>query len=114
MPLHTLRANIDYGFYEARTTFGRIGVKVWIYKGDVTQRKLARGRPLRHARRGARAGRVARAARVAAAERAPTPEGVVTAPARRGPGCRPEVAPAAPATSGQPEPSTVAGAGSEN
>ena len=38
MPLHTLRANIDYGFYEARTTFGRIGVKVWIYKGDVVAR----------------------------------------------------------------------------
>ena len=36
VPLHTLRANIDYGFYEARTTFGRIGVKVWIYKGDTT------------------------------------------------------------------------------
>jgi small subunit ribosomal protein S3 len=35
VPLHTLRADIDYGFYEARTTFGRIGVKVWIYKGDV-------------------------------------------------------------------------------
>jgi small subunit ribosomal protein S3 len=35
VPLHTLRANIDYGMYEARTTFGRIGVKVWIYKGDV-------------------------------------------------------------------------------
>ena len=36
VPLHTLRANIDYGFFEARTTFGRIGVKVWIYKGDVS------------------------------------------------------------------------------
>jgi small subunit ribosomal protein S3 len=35
VPLHTLRANIDYGFYEARTTFGRIGVKVWLYKGTV-------------------------------------------------------------------------------
>ncbi len=34
VPLHTLRADIDYGFYEARTTFGRIGVKVWIYKGQ--------------------------------------------------------------------------------
>lgn len=33
MPLHTLRADIDYGFSEARTTFGRIGVKVWIYRG---------------------------------------------------------------------------------
>lgn len=36
VPLHTLRADVDYGFYEARTTFGRIGVKVWVYKGDVT------------------------------------------------------------------------------
>ncbi|AZI58692.1 30S ribosomal protein S3 [Nakamurella antarctica] len=35
VPLHTLRANIDYGFFEAKTTFGRIGVKVWIYKGDL-------------------------------------------------------------------------------
>jgi small subunit ribosomal protein S3 len=34
VPLHTLRADIDYGFYEARTTFGRIGVKVWIYRGE--------------------------------------------------------------------------------
>jgi small subunit ribosomal protein S3 len=42
VPLHTLRANIDYGFYEAKTTFGRIGVKVWIYKGDITNRELAR------------------------------------------------------------------------
>jgi len=39
VPLHTLRANIDYGFYEARTTFGRIGVKVWIYKGDAAGTK---------------------------------------------------------------------------
>jgi small subunit ribosomal protein S3 len=35
VPLHTLRADIDYGFREARTTVGRIGVKVWIYKGDI-------------------------------------------------------------------------------
>jgi len=35
VPLHTLRADIDYGFREARTSTGRIGVKVWIYKGDV-------------------------------------------------------------------------------
>ncbi|NLB46551.1 MAG: 30S ribosomal protein S3, partial [Microbacteriaceae bacterium] len=33
---------IDYGFYEAKTTFGRIGVKVWIYKGDLTNKELAR------------------------------------------------------------------------
>lgn len=42
VPLHTLRANIDYGFYEAKTTYGRIGVKVWIYKGDLTNKELAR------------------------------------------------------------------------
>ena len=35
VPLHTLRADIDYGFKEARTTFGRIGVKVWINKGEI-------------------------------------------------------------------------------
>ena len=35
VPLHTLRADIDYGFRESRTTYGRIGVKVWIYRGDI-------------------------------------------------------------------------------
>ena len=45
VPLHTLRANIDYGFYEAKTTFGRIGVKVWIYKGDLTARSSLASRP---------------------------------------------------------------------
>ena len=65
VPLHTLRADIDYGIYEARTTFGRIGVKVWIYKGDkvmsraereaqeAAQRQQRRDRP---ARRGPRSG----------------------------------------------------------
>ena len=42
VPLHTLRADIDYGFYEAKTTFGRIGVKVWIYKGDVVGTRAER------------------------------------------------------------------------
>jgi len=42
VPLHTLRADIDFGFYEARTTFGRIGVKVWIYKGEVSQSRTER------------------------------------------------------------------------
>jgi small subunit ribosomal protein S3 len=42
VPLHTLRANIDYGFYEARTTFGRIGVKVWIYKGEAATSRAGR------------------------------------------------------------------------
>jgi small subunit ribosomal protein S3 len=38
VPLHTLRADIQYGFFEAKTTMGQIGVKVWIYRGDVLQR----------------------------------------------------------------------------
>jgi len=40
VPLHTLRADIDYGFREAHTTYGRIGVKVWIYKGDILPYKV--------------------------------------------------------------------------
>lgn len=39
IPLQTLRADIDYGFYEANTTYGKIGVKVWIYKGEVLPTK---------------------------------------------------------------------------
>ena len=41
VPLHTLRAEVDFGLAEARTTYGRIGVKVWIYKGDVLPYKVA-------------------------------------------------------------------------
>ncbi len=41
VPLHTLRADIQYGFFEAKTTMGQIGVKVWIYKGDVLQQPKA-------------------------------------------------------------------------
>ncbi len=40
MPLHTLRANIDYGIARANTTYGVIGVKVWVYKGDSTKKEL--------------------------------------------------------------------------
>ena len=45
IPLQTLRADIDYGFYEADTTYGKIGVKVWIYKGEVlpTKNKTVEG-----------------------------------------------------------------------
>jgi small subunit ribosomal protein S3 len=39
VPLHTLRADIDYGFTEAKTAMGRIGVKVWIYKGEVVEQR---------------------------------------------------------------------------
>src|SRR4051812_6987849 len=65
VPLHTLRANIDYGFYEARTTFGRIGVKVWIYKGDVVQSRAER----EAAEAALRAAQRARPARPARTER---------------------------------------------
>ncbi len=92
VPLHTLRAMIDYGQYEARTTFGRIGVKVWIYKGDAigtrTEREAAeaalrqqrRERPERRPRRSGssgttgtstEAGRAAATAPVEAAPAAP-------------------------------------------
>ncbi len=74
VPLHTLRADIDYGFREARTTFGRIGVKVWINKGEILpegypmdeakarqerdeQRRDDRGRDRRGPRRDGGAGR---------------------------------------------------------
>ncbi|MBU1036387.1 30S ribosomal protein S3, partial [bacterium] len=39
LPLHTLRADIDYGFAEANTTYGKIGVKVWIFRGEVLPAK---------------------------------------------------------------------------
>jgi small subunit ribosomal protein S3 len=64
VPLHTIRADIDYGMVHAHTTYGRIGVKVWIYRGDVIERKagdllleverpaaVAPPRPERHERR---------------------------------------------------------------
>jgi small subunit ribosomal protein S3 len=41
VPLHTLRADIDYGFFEAKTTFGRIGVKVWVNKGEIMPKGFA-------------------------------------------------------------------------
>ena len=83
VPLHTLRANIDYGFYEAKTTFGRLGVKVWIYKGDMTEREFARqqaesgsrGRGGRGERRGGRRGdRAPRQSEQQQAEQAPAAE----------------------------------------
>ncbi|WP_194784654.1 30S ribosomal protein S3 [Actinomyces haliotis] len=83
VPLHTLRANIDYGFYEAKTTFGRLGVKVWIYKGDMTEREFEaqqavsspRGRGGRGERRGGRRGdRAPRQSNEQQAEQTPAAE----------------------------------------
>jgi small subunit ribosomal protein S3 len=112
VPLHTLRADIDYGFYEAKTTFGRIGVKVWIYKGEVAGTRAEReaqaaaraGAPSRGGRGGRggeRPGRGTRGERPTRADRAPQAE----APAETAaPAAAPET-PAAPVgsteTSGQ-------------
>jgi small subunit ribosomal protein S3 len=87
VPLHTLRADIDYGFYEARTTFGRIGVKVWIYRGDLL---------------GGRAERAQRDALERAAGRRPGAAGP------RGPrAARPESEPVAVAASESPAPAAA-------
>jgi len=45
LPLHTFRADIDYGFYEAQTTYGTIGIKTWVYNGDVILEKKKEEQP---------------------------------------------------------------------
>ena len=92
VPLHTLRANIDYGFYEARTTFGRIGVKVWVYKGDA-----AGSRAERDAAQAA--ARMAQRQRPARSPRPRRDEGTAaeTAPQTEAPTTAPEAVEAAPA-----------------
>ena len=82
VPLHTLRADIDYGFYEARTTFGRIGVKVWIYKGDALGSRAEREQAAAAARvsgKPARAPRTPRNDAPAATPATPAVEPVVAA-----------------------------------
>ena len=94
VPLHTLRADIDYGFYEARTTFGRIGVKVWIYKGEVPT--------------GSRAEREAAAAAEALRQRRDRPAGppVRAVPVRRAPPASAPT-PAAPPSGGTAQPEST-------
>jgi hypothetical protein len=53
LPLHTLRADVDYGFSQAYTTYGVIGVKVWIYKGEVIEAGNRSRNSLRNDRRAA-------------------------------------------------------------
>lgn len=52
IPLQTLRADIDYGFAEANTTYGKIGIKVWLYKGEVLKGEVKKDRPRRNRREG--------------------------------------------------------------
>ena len=54
VPLHTLRADIDYGFAEAKTTYGIIGVKVWIFKGEIFDKPEVAGADSKEAATGAR------------------------------------------------------------
>jgi small subunit ribosomal protein S3 len=112
MPLHTLRADIDYGFSEAKTTFGRIGVKVWIYKGPfqdlyATARDSARLRREAALAAGETVGRGAddRAARnKAAAGKAASKSGPVKTTATKPAPAKPasEKAPAKPASEKAP------------
>jgi small subunit ribosomal protein S3 len=100
VPLHTLRADIDYGFYEARTTFGRIGVKVWIYKGDVIADRVER-EAAQVAARAAMARRPSRTPRRADRDDAPA-----TAPAAAAP--PPAAAPTASVTDAPEAPAAAA------
>jgi small subunit ribosomal protein S3 len=68
VPLHTLRADIDYGFREARTSTGRIGVKVWIYKGDILPYQLTNDE------------KIVREAAMAAGDATPVASGASSAP----------------------------------
>jgi small subunit ribosomal protein S3 len=94
VPLHTLRANIDFGTFEARTTFGQIGVKVWIYKGDLTEKEFAREQATQAPRapRGPRGDRPERSDRPARGPRRERTDAPADAPA--------DAAPAAETTSG--------------
>jgi small subunit ribosomal protein S3 len=56
VPLHTLRADIDYGFSEAQTTYGKIGVKVWIFKGEVFDKDAPKTEDAEAQKKGATAG----------------------------------------------------------
>ncbi len=105
LPLHTLRADIDYGFGEAHTTYGVIGVKVWIYKGEVStdgfSRRPSRMDEPRKNPRSDRDRRRERGDRPPAAVTAAPAEGVVmqapAAPAAAAPPVAPSAAPSAPA-----------------
>jgi len=107
VPLHTLRADIDYGFYEARTTFGRIGVKVWIYRGEAPQTRAEREAAAAALRAGQRPGRAPQATQrraPAGARRTDRPGGSAPErPEERGPEGQDPAAPAAavPAAAGE-------------
>ncbi len=77
VPLHTLRADIDYGVHEAKTTFGQIGVKVWIYKGDILP---TRPDEVREEARGLRSPKVEAARRAVVTEGTTITETIIMGP----------------------------------
>ena len=91
VPLHTLRADVDYGLAEARTTFGRIGVKVWIYKGDIlpyktaAEDKIAKEAAMAVGETAGHGQAVASSAPVAAGAAPPSDDGAGRGRGRRGP-----------------------------
>jgi small subunit ribosomal protein S3 len=104
VPLHTLRADIDYGFYEARTTFGRIGVKVWIYRGEAPQTRAEREAAAAALRAGQRRDRPPQ--QTARARRRPGDSATQGGPPQTGPAATDEVPRAAVATAAAPAAST--------
>jgi small subunit ribosomal protein S3 len=128
VPLHTLRADIDFGFYEARTTFGRIGVMVWIYRGEAAATRAEREaqaaalragqRPSGGERgdRGDRGGRERPARGGQQRRRAGGPDGTDRAPRAAQPAAESSVATAAPAateTAAAPEAGAAPATGEE-
>ena len=116
VPLHTIRANIDYGQAEAATTFGRIGVKVWIYKGDIlpekaekapAEAKAPEAKPAAEATEAKPAAEVTErpptAGETKASEAKPAPE-VTETPLSAGETSAPEAKPAAETTKTPPSP----------
>ncbi|MEL6981956.1 MAG: 30S ribosomal protein S3 [Actinomycetota bacterium] len=96
VPLHTLRADIDYGLREAHTTYGRIGVKVWLYKGDILPYKATTDKATREAAMavGEAAGAAEAPRPVVSSSRRPRPaEGEAAAPAAETPAGEEEPAP---------------------
>jgi small subunit ribosomal protein S3 len=103
VPLHTIRADVDYGFTEAHTVMGRIGVKVWVYKGDILPEKEEEEAVVAPPTAVAEAAPAAPAAPEAAAPRAAVPAEATTAEAKPAEE-QPAPAPAAPAPSAEEKP----------
>lgn len=101
IPLQTLDANVDYGTATSRTTYGAVGIKVWIYKGKFGEEIIPTGRPRRpqRPRRGGPSSRTGGRADVARSRKSPSASAAKTAPAKTAPA---KTAPAKPAPAEEP------------